>query len=399
MAPFGSVGDVLPFLGIGRGLRDRGHRVSVVASEYFRGHVEKAGLDLIAVSSSREYLDSIERFAATPPDDQAWCNQELALYAQRSQFEAVADLRQQVVGPTGVVASYFARGAFNAAERFKMPLVTVLTTVQATRYLSGGKTPGDITARAKWVQKVTPIIRETNAFRAEVGLPPVGRPFMPKWFSPRAIVGLFPTWFEPRHEEWPDHLFQTGFLLDDNRVGQAIPPAIKSFVEAGEPPIVVSAASWLTDTRAYIAVTQNSCRRLSRRVVILSPAGRTLPDDLPESVFLTDFVPFSYLLPRSAAIVHSMGIGTIAQSLAAGIPQVGVPHLIEQADNAARVQCLGVSRTISPKDLTVDRLVATLQELLSSPEVRSRCVAVSQRFEGVDPIGDACAIIERACVT
>ena len=46
-----------------------------------------------------------------------------------------------------------------------------------------------------------------------------------------------------------------------------------------------------------------------------------LPASLPEGVRHCAYMPFSPLLPRSAALVHHGGIGTKAQALAAGIPQ------------------------------------------------------------------------------
>ena len=45
LAPFGSSGDVNPFVGIGVRMRERGHRVTVIASEHFAGLIEAEGLD------------------------------------------------------------------------------------------------------------------------------------------------------------------------------------------------------------------------------------------------------------------------------------------------------------------------------------------------------------------
>jgi len=44
MTPFGSGGDVHPFVAVGVGLLARGHRVTVVTAEPFRRTVEEAGL-------------------------------------------------------------------------------------------------------------------------------------------------------------------------------------------------------------------------------------------------------------------------------------------------------------------------------------------------------------------
>src|SRR5262245_64799732 len=41
----GSLGDLHPYLALGVGLRNRGHQVAVGTCEYYRGRVEKLGLE------------------------------------------------------------------------------------------------------------------------------------------------------------------------------------------------------------------------------------------------------------------------------------------------------------------------------------------------------------------
>ena len=48
---FGSVGDVLPFIGIGGELRNRGHAVTFIGNPYFEPHASKAGLSFCAVGT------------------------------------------------------------------------------------------------------------------------------------------------------------------------------------------------------------------------------------------------------------------------------------------------------------------------------------------------------------
>ncbi len=47
------------------------------------------------------------------------------------------------------------------------------------------------------------------------------------------------------------------------------------------------------------------------------------------------------LVPRLAALVHHGGIGTTAQAMRAGVPQLITPFAHDQFDNAARVERLG----------------------------------------------------------
>ena len=51
-------GHVAPMVGIGRGLRERGHRVSVLTGSKFRAAVEAAGLGFLPLPAEADYDDA-----------------------------------------------------------------------------------------------------------------------------------------------------------------------------------------------------------------------------------------------------------------------------------------------------------------------------------------------------
>ena len=53
--PVGSHGDVHPFVALGKGLRERGHRVTMITAEPFRGVSERNGLEFASTVSNEEY--------------------------------------------------------------------------------------------------------------------------------------------------------------------------------------------------------------------------------------------------------------------------------------------------------------------------------------------------------
>src|SRR5262245_13237003 len=55
LAPVGSHGDVHPFVAIGKGLRERGHRVTMITSEPFRDVATRNGLEFVGTLSTDEY--------------------------------------------------------------------------------------------------------------------------------------------------------------------------------------------------------------------------------------------------------------------------------------------------------------------------------------------------------
>ncbi len=59
LVALGSAGDVHPFVGIGRGLRERGHAVTLITNPYFQSLVVAAGLKFVPISTEEQLLDGM----------------------------------------------------------------------------------------------------------------------------------------------------------------------------------------------------------------------------------------------------------------------------------------------------------------------------------------------------
>jgi UDP:flavonoid glycosyltransferase YjiC (YdhE family) len=79
-------------------------------------------------------------------------------------------------------------------------------------------------------------------------------------------------------------------------------------------------------------------------------------------------------------VVHHGGIGTVAQAMAAGTPQLIQPICFDQMDNGARVQRLGVGESLNSSRCHPQQIAGALSKLMT-PEMRSRCRAIAARFE------------------
>ena len=119
-----------------------------------------------------------------------------------------------------------------------------------------------------------------------------------------------------------------------------------------------------------------------------------LPLKLPANVRHFDYIPFSQLLPHAAAIVHHGGIGTCSQALKSGVPQLIHPMAFDQLDNAARLEYLGVAKSITPRKYHAAKAATILRALIESPSVSKRCQAVAAKFDAADVLRDTCDLIE-----
>src|SRR5262249_56061237 len=115
-----------------------------------------------------------------------------------------------------------------------------------------------------------------------------------------------------------------------------------------------------------------ACRLRGRRGLLLPKCRGHLPAPLPPFVRHCEFAPFRQLLPLCAALVHHGGVGTVAKALAAGTPQLVLPFAFDQADNAARVQRLGVGDWLKPRQRSGAQIAKTLSRLMTPP-LRAPC--------------------------
>src|SRR5581483_3849943 len=118
--------------------------------------------------------------------------------------------------------------------------------------------------------------------------------------------------------------------------------------------------------------------------LLAGTAGRDVLPDAPESIFVADYVPYSSIMPRCAAIVHQGGIGTTAQALRAGRPMLVVPWSHDQPDNAERVRRLGVARVANRARYTAQRAERELRILLEEKRYDDRARRIAEEIAGED---------------
>jgi UDP:flavonoid glycosyltransferase YjiC (YdhE family) len=404
--PVGSAGDVHPFVAVGRRLAARGHDVTLITAGYFAPLAARAGLDFVETLSADEYLElahnadlwrPIKSFKALFGDPRV--GREV-----RRAHQLIRD--QNVPGKTVVVGGTLAFGPRVARDDLGVPLVSlhlqpaVFMSVERTAvYATGMKSRwprwfkrlmfrlGD-----KWL--LDPILGPAiNGFRKELGLPPVRR-LLTEWIhSPDRVIGMFPDWYAPPASDWPSQTRLTGFPLYDERDVKPLSEDARAFLDTGPAPVVVTFGSAMRFAKPYFAVAADALRSLGRRGVFLTTYREQVPDNLPAHVVHFDYEPLSQLLPRASALVHHGGIGTAAQGLAAGVPQLVMPLAHDQPDNADRLRRLGVGRALRPKRFTAANLVRELTAL-DADVVRKACRASADRLAGADPLDETCTLIE-----
>jgi UDP:flavonoid glycosyltransferase YjiC (YdhE family) len=191
----------------------------------------------------------------------------------------------------------------------------------------------------------------------------------------------------------------TGFwYLDEDDDPDPLDADLEAFLDAGAPPVYVGFGSMpcRNPERATRTVVE-AIRAAGQRAVLHRGWAGLGAGDLPGSIHLVDGVSHARLFPRVSAVVHHGGAGTVAAALRAGVPQVVVPHLLDQFWWAARVQRLGVAAPAPPmRRLDGDALARAIRAASQSAGLRDRAQEAAFQLDARSGLPRAVAAIEAA---
>lgn len=398
----GSAGDVHPFLGLALALRERGHRITFVVVQYFEELIRRHGLEYVQVGTTEEFLASLSNPNLWSPRKALQHVYESGIRpAMPLQYEALAS--RHVPGETVVLSSCLGFGALLVREKLGMPLLTIdLQPAVMWSEIAPPRIPG--TFGPTWLQRaiyrfgvkyiIDPVILPSlNAYRRELGLSPVAS--VPLWWhSPDGVACLFPEWFCPPQADWPAGVVQTDFPLWDDGAEEPLAADVEAFLAAGDAPLVFTPGSANLHAQGFFRAAVDACRRLGRRGILLTRFAEQIPAVLPPTVRHFRYVPLGNLLPRAAALVHHGGMGTAAQAMAAGVPQLIMALAHDQFDNGDRIKRFGIGDWLTPRWFTGRRVARLLGKLLNSEATRAACQSVAQRLVQRDGIERTAGAIE-----
>lgn len=405
MLPNGSVGDVLPYVWLGRQLIQRGHVVTMACWEQFREAAEHAGLHFVAV----EEMVAKQKWhpRAWDPDKGMRFGHEHAGECTPKFVAAAQEIMARHDRPHLIMAPMTTFAARLLREKLGVPFIS--THLDPVAFVSAYEVPGGLPA-VWWLRRLPLLLRKWILTHAapydrfalpavrqcclEHGVKPP-RSLRQEWYhSPDGVLALFPSWYAASQPDWPRNAFQWDFPLED--MADLRPPAadLAAFLEAGSKPLVFSLGSSDLHVRRFFESASAITAHFQHRAVFLTGERLLLPATLAESVFVTPYAPLSALLPRAEALIHHGGIGTTALCLAAGIPQLITPLAFGQPDAAERVERLGAGLRLDIHKFNAKTGIPLLRRCLEDGSIRQKAAECAQRLRQRRPVAVLTAWLE-----
>lgn len=405
---WGSYGDLYPYIGLGRALAARRHRVTLAVPAYYAPMVEGAGLQHAPVGPD---IDPDDRHIVSRVMDPVRGPEVLIREWLMPRLEQTyRHLLDAATGADLLVSHPVTFAAPAVAQVLGLPwIATVLAPMSFfsvhdppvlahAPHLAALRRVGSFYGRlVRWVadRATRTWVEPASALRREHHVPGNANPLIDGQFSPWLNLAMFSPALGAPQTDWPARTQQTGFVFYNGAL--VMPPELDAFLDGGAPPVVFTLGSSAVNAAGrFYEESAAAARELGVRAVLMTGgvADNERVDASPD-LLLVPLAPHQLLFPRASVIVHHGGVGTTGQGLRSGRPTLVVPHAHDQADNADRVARLGVSRTIRASTYRASTAARELGRILSDPAYATQAAEVGRRVSGEDGAAAAADAIEQ----
>ena len=411
-----------PFVAIAIELKARGYEPCIAAQREFQATIEGEGVEFHPLRPGIE--DIREELGLETPEivqraTRGSIGLEFAVRRIAMPFlkRAFDDMMEATAGADLVITHTSAFAGRLAAETRGLPWLSaalspvtfmsdydppILSAMPALKVLREMTNARSDMALLKFVKAASVLWTGTfQKLRAELGLPRCENPLFDGQFSSLGSLALYSPLFGAAQPDFPTRCALTGFCFYDRQHGEPtqLTPEMQAFIDRGPPPLVFTLGSALVmEPGDFYDVSIAAARKVGRRAILLVGPGNAealQQKGAPADVHFADYAPHSVLFPHAAAIIHHGGIGTTAQAMRAGKPQLVVPHFGDQPDNANRVERLGIGRMIAPSAYNPTRAARSLASVLNTAHL-NRTAYMARQLANEDGVAAATDAIEEA---
>lgn len=381
LATYGSLGDVQPMLALALALKGAGHDVLLAGPPEKEAWVRGFGIPFRPLGANMTaVIDGME-------DAYSWRSAFHFTGYMRGQVEAQFDSLPEILkGADLAVGASLVFALSTVSETMGIPYRFIAFTPQV---LPSGHHPFPALKHhglPRWFNRMT--------WRVSLMLDRLNLSRMIN--RKRRSLGLHPV-----HDVWA-HILGTRVIVAADRVIAQVPPDVKilfsqtgylhmeqpnevhpdldAFLAEGPPPLYAGFGSMPRRDQARLApLVIEAARRAGQRVVL----GKFWegPSHLSPSrgVFFIRGYSHLRLFPGMAAVIHHGGAGTTATAALSGIPQIIVPHVLDQYYWGDRIWRSGLGpRPVWRSRLNIKRLTEAIEEALQREAMRRRAKAASR---------------------
>ena len=397
LAPVGSEGDVRPILVLATALREAGHQITVCAPP----------------NNYQLFADRGIPFHPIGNDIQVWAQENARaimghpLRGFKPMIEALGDLVHQLFsglleyarGSEFLIGAGLNLAAHSVAQALEIPYrhVVHIPQILPSSYHPPAFYPWQSLPRSMnrlcwrastlfldWIFRAT-----INTYRSKMGLKGIQN--VQDFLVSKVMVAMDKE-LAPIPPDINVDCIQTGYWHFSG--DEQLDADLERFIEDGSPPIYIGFGS-MTDScpQKTSRLLVEAVAVLGVRAIIAKGWAGLGAEVCAKNIKMIGHVPHARLFPKMAAVIHHGGAGTVYAAARAGVPQVVVPHILDQYYWGNRIYKLRLGpRPIHRSRLTVRSLVLAVEECLSVPRNKEEAQSMALKLRARNGLQEAIAI-------
>lgn len=384
-------GDVLPFIRMGKILRQRGHNVTLITHCFYEKMAREAGIDFAPWDTPEQYermiydMGHYNDTVAGADEIHAFREKYESTDVRLKEFEIVRKFCQKE--DTILLAKNRSSvAALMASEIYQCPIILFFMN------------PYEMGSMVNFQSLYSERLKcEANELRERVGLPPIDS-WLSWQSSPRLQLALWPQWFSSDISEWPGNIEPIGFPLDRKQGGYKVQgcEAVYQLLRDHPEPIIITGGTSKQIRKDFYIRAIEACGLLGRKTIVVTRYKELLPTKLPSNITWFEHLPLDAILPYTGAVIHHGGIGTTSGAIYAAVPQLALAYHVDRPLNASKVKSLGIGEYLPPSHWEQDTIVEALKRILE-PEFKNRCVNFLKEIAPDDALAEISTRVE-GCV-
>ncbi len=409
---YGTRGDLQPYVALALGLMDKGHKVTLSATEDFKNFVEGFGVTFQPLWGNAETMMNSK-------EGQSILQTENSIKLMKYYFKVLHDNREPLR------KSYYqaiSKVDFIIANSMTLPIVSAIAEKQnkkvALTYFMPPVVPttefplGDFDFfNFSWYNILTYKIaqgffwkfikQDTNEYRKELGLPELKENLV-TYLDKQNILDLYclSQSLIPQPKDWESHHKITGFInipkhKRETHFLDQTTSELSEWLSNGEKPIYIGFGSnGVGNTEKFSKILTQVLEKTNERILFCT--GWSQFDNLPkhENLFVTKYVNHETILPHCKIGVFHGGAGTLATMLRHNLPVIIVSFYTDQPTWGKIVERKKLGVHIPVKTLSADKLISAIQKV-QTKEIEKNVSIVGQQIRNESGLDNAITEIEK----
>ncbi|MGG6111281.1 glycosyltransferase [Pantoea allii] len=333
----GSAGDVFPCIEVGSLLKEKHHDVYLLANDYFRSEAVSRGLSFVAVGDKETYVNAVQ-------DRSLWEKKhslKRISYYMAEQQEAMFDAMSALADDGCIIIhSLWCFAAKAVSDKYQIKKYAISLTnsnlkLQPGRLINSLEKSFKVNLNWKLAlfqrALVSPTLQDTiDKLRRDNNLPACRNIYADWVSSEQHTIVLYESWF---YQKKARDGFYAGFLLNKSRASSD-DDRITAFIDSRT---VVFFTSWALAEKKSVAPILQDLKDEGLKCVLVTPTAKSL--SVKDDVMTVPQLNIA-LAETCLFAIHHGGIGTTAQLLKNGVPQLIYPRAFDQFENARALERL-----------------------------------------------------------